>query len=47
MDLMEKPIQARTAKLQAMNKIMDKPWKTLIEFTKPYPQPSVSISKPE
>jgi hypothetical protein len=28
-DLMEKPIDARTARLQAMDKIMDKPWKTL------------------
>jgi hypothetical protein len=58
-DLMEKFIPVRSAKLQAMDKIMDKVWKTLKGFLRtamndcatPYPQfcpqPSASASKPQ
>jgi len=54
-DLMEKFIPVRNAKLQVMDKIMDKMWKTLKGFLRtamdvcatPYPQPSASASKPQ
>jgi len=54
----EKFLPVRNAKLQAMDKIMDKMWKTLKGFLRatinvcatPYsqfcPQPSASVSKP-
>jgi hypothetical protein len=58
-DLMEKFIPVRNAKLKVMDKIMDKMWKTLKGFLRaamnvcatPYPQfcpqPSASASKPQ